>query len=454
MMYKRKSIQEIYLVMIKGNSIRVNKILGNLKNSSFFKDSAWSLLGNIVGRGLSLFSSILIANFLGKDVFGEFGIIKSTILTIGIFSTFGLGYTSTKYVADIIANKIEFLKLFLKNSMTITLLFSGLMASIVFVFANYLSFAIVYTNQLTIPLRIMSVLIVFNAITTTQIGVLSGFGKFKKLAKINWTIGILTFLLSVPLAYFFGLNGALFSLLIVQMINCILNFTQVRKEIPEGVDYKMNGHNMYKEIISFSLPIALQECVYAASSWLGMLVLIKNSNVGELGFYSASMQWNAVILFIPGILRNVILSHLSGSSNNQENHSKILKQTIIINFVMTIIPCLIIYIFSNIIEKFYGTTFKGVGLLISLACLITIFNSVSNVFTQAYISKGKNWLMFIMRFIRDFGALLLSFVLLTHNIFPGAKSLIISNLIFSIIFLIIMWTTYNFVIVRVSKVKT
>ena len=59
-----------------------------LQKSALFKDSMWSLIGSTIGRGLSLVAGILVARFLGKDIYGEYGIIKTTLVYIEIFFSF------------------------------------------------------------------------------------------------------------------------------------------------------------------------------------------------------------------------------------------------------------------------------------------------------------------------------------------------------------------------------
>ena len=103
--------------------MKSNNLLTKLKKNQLFKDSVWSLFGNVVGRGLALVSGIFVARFLGKDIFGEYGIIKNTILTIGVFSTFGLGYTTTKYIAEFKEFSRELIPLFVKTANKITLVF-------------------------------------------------------------------------------------------------------------------------------------------------------------------------------------------------------------------------------------------------------------------------------------------------------------------------------------------
>lgn len=415
--------------------------INKIKNNQLISDSLWSLLGNVFGRGLALIAGIIVARFLGKDIYGEYGAIRNTIITIGTFSTFGLGYTATKFIAELRGKEGGNIKYFIRYANNITLTFSGGMAILLFIFAKEVSLYVFKVNSLEYPLRILSILIIFNAITNTQIGILSGFGKFKELAKVNTFVGFVTFVLSVVLTYLYAFNGALIALLIAQILNCALNFYYVKKQTNRS--NQIGQIIPYKEILTFSTPIALQEGIYAISSWVVMIVLIKYSSFGQLGMYTVAVQWSSMVLFIPGILRNVVLSHLSLHSSNETMQQKVLLQTISINIISTLIPAILLFIGSNLVESTYGTTFKGVGYLISVAVFTTVFTSVSNVYAQAYTSQGRNWLMFVLRTTRDISIIFVFLFLITKQIFPGALALIITNIILTIAFLILIVMFYK-----------
>lgn len=423
----------------------IKYLTSQFKKSQLLKDSFWSLLGNVVGRGLALLAGILVARFLGKELFGEYGIIRNTILTIGTFSTFGLGYTATKFVAELKISSPGKIPAFIQIANKVTLAFSGCMAVFLFAFADFVAEEWLGTTHLGLPLRILSILIVFNAITNTQIGVLSGFGRFKELAKINSFIGFLTFIFSAVLTYFFALTGALLALLIVQITNCILNYSLVRKEThgyntPESAD-----KTLLKNIFDFSTPIAMQEAVYSATQWMASLLLVRLATFGDLGMYTAAMQWNAIILFIPGILRNVVLSHLSGHTTDSEAHEKVLNQTVLINFFTSLVPCVFVFFLSDAIASSYGNSFEGLGSLISLACFATIFISISNVYAQAYMSKGLNWHMFVIRLVRDLGMVVLAFLLISSSQINlnGAFILVLSLIVVHALFLLLIVAVYK-----------
>ena len=425
--------------------IEFKDLMNRLFKSKLVNDSFWALFGNIMGKGLALAAGIIVARFLGKDIYGEYGIIRNTLMSLAIFSTFGLGYTATKYVAEYKNCKPEYIKIILKYCINITLIVSGIMALLLLISANYISENILNAPHLTIPLRLVAVWIVFNAVTTTQIGILAGFNEFKGMARVNTITGVATFITSLVFTYLWKLEGALIALLISQILNWYLNLILVKKHKSKLFSDELSKKNLIKEIINFSLPVALQEATYSATTWLTSLLLIKLSSFGQLGLFTAAIQWNAIILFIPGILRNVILSHLSESVNNQKQHIRVLKLTLFINFLVTFTLSVSVFFMADLIVGFYGPTFLGLKEVIRIALIITIFSSLSNVYTQAYLSKGKSWLIFLIRFMRDAGVLLLSYFLLLNtegNL--GAMALIYSSLILDIFFLLLLATIFHF----------
>lgn len=414
-------------------------------HDNFFQDSFWALFGNVVAKGMSLLGAIAVARFLGKDVFGEYGTIHSTLMSIAIFSTFGLGYTATKFIAESKEKKPYLLKRIATLTMRISLLVSGIMALLLFFSAKYVADIILEAEHLATPLRFVAFWVIFSALTTAQIGILSGLNAFKAMARINTYVGFFAFISSVVLTYKYGLNGALVALLSTQILNWYLNYKEVLKQIPATkLLFSEEDRGLSKKMVQFSTPVALQEGLYALTSWLTVLILIKFSNYGEVGLYSAANQWSAIILFIPGILRNVILTHLSENNKDSLKHSAIIRKTLIINFTSTFIPFIIIYFLRHWIVGFYGETYEtDLDYLLAISLFTTIFISISNVYTQAFMSIDKNWYMFGLRFMRDTLIIVGTYYLLIKEIFPGALALVVSNLVIQICFLIIIVFIYN-----------
>src|SRR5208282_5367097 len=61
----------------------------------------WSVVGTVASRGLALAATILAARIIGKAVYGELGIIQSTVGMLGTLAGFGMSTTASKYVAEL-----------------------------------------------------------------------------------------------------------------------------------------------------------------------------------------------------------------------------------------------------------------------------------------------------------------------------------------------------------------
>ena len=146
------------------------------------KDSFWALLGNLIGKGLPFVAGIFVARLLGSESYGEFGLIKSSLISIALFSSFGLGITATKFIAEVVDINQQSAKHIEKICNIITLISSTILAIVVLIFANPIA-VILKAPHLTTILRLSTIAIVFNAVNTTQTGVLAGLRAFKTIAK-------------------------------------------------------------------------------------------------------------------------------------------------------------------------------------------------------------------------------------------------------------------------------
>lgn len=389
----------------------VNNLFIRIKSSRLVNDSFWALLGSVLNKGLALIAGIVVARWLGKDLYGEYGVIKNALLYLAVFSTFGLGFSSTKFVADLKnenGNEGK-LQVITKSAIYISVIFSGIICILTILFANQLCEYLEISSE-SVLIRLTGIVIVLNSLCTTQTGIISGLKDFKVLARVNLWVGVLTVIFTVGLTYFFSIYGAVFALLISNLINCLLLQRVIRLKVYQFTYPKIDIIPVLKNLIKFSCPIALQESLYTVAYWAGMIILIKLSNYGEVGLNSAAGQWAGAVLFIPGVLQNVMLSHLSSSRN--DSHTSMLKKMLLINLVATFIPFCIILICTPLITSFYGASFDGLGLVLNICIAATIFRCLIQVYVQEYISMGRAWTLFCIRLGRDLLTLILTYILI------------------------------------------
>ena len=230
-----------------------------------------------------------------------------------------------------------------------------------------------------------------------------------------------------------------------QAFNAFINLLTIRKYTSQLTNQEEKDFK--KEILKFSFPIALQESSYSICNWMAIILLTKYSSAGELALYTASAQWNAVILLIPSKLSNVILSYLSGTTKAVEQHNRILHRMLAVNFICTVIPFLIVLFLANIISGFYGKTFFDLPGVLRIITLCTIFEACSTVFKSELMAQGKTWTLFTLRCIRDIFLLGGVYILLQYTQgINGALSFAYMSVASSALFFVAMY-----IACRVSK---
>ena len=390
----------------------LKRVSGRISSNSLVQNSFWAVFGNGAGNALLLLAGILIARLLGKDVYGEYGFVKSTMFYIASFASLGLGVTTTKFIAQYLSDSPHYVKSVVKDSLKLTLLFS---CSIAFVLV---CFAAPFANLLKEPsfksaFQVLAVIIVFRALTTTQIGLLAGFKEFKRVAINGLLAGSFMLLICIPLTYYLGLKGSLLALLLSQVFNAIINFRSILDVISHLENQSNKSFKM--ELFRFSFPVALQESSFVVSHWGAITLLTMFSAFGEVGLYTAASQWNSIIMMIPGLLSNVILSYLASSVAKVDQHNRTIGRMLTINFVSTFIPFVLIYCTANIIAAFYGPTFTNMSSVMRVLTFATIFESCSQVFKSELLAQSKVWLLFSLRFLRDFALISSLYIVLANN---------------------------------------
>lgn len=409
-----------------------------LKRSALFKDSFWALLGSAMGKGLSLLAGIAVARFLGKEVYGEYGTIRTTLMYIAIVSTFGFGYTATKFVAEYISTKSSKLQSLVRNTLTITLLFSTFLALLQTVFADIIS-QIIDAPHLKGYLQSFSILIVLNALSTTQIAVLSGFKRFKETARINIYSGVTTFVASVVMTYQWGLGGALGALALSFAFQIALNQRVIKTVLSKYSGNRTVSPAERNSMLKFSIPIALQESLYTVVHWLSLLLLIRYANYGEVGLSSAASLWLSVVIFVPAMLKNVMFSYLSSSSE----HAVLVNKLLLINFISSILPVAVVFSFSGIISSFYGDSFVALPRVLNVSVASAVFICLSEVYCYEFISRGKPWIVFAARLFRDILILLTAYVWFQSIHTEQAYTLAIISFGGNMLFLFLLYLVYR-----------
>lgn len=150
---------------------------------------------------MGLLSAILVGRLLGKEGFGELGMIQNTIGMFGTLAGFGMGLTANKHVAEFKRTDPARAGRIIALTNTTAWSASGIMALVLLFFGPWLAAKTLAAPHLAGLLQVSALLLFLSGINGAQTGALSGFEAFKAIARINLISGVLTFPLMVPGAW-------------------------------------------------------------------------------------------------------------------------------------------------------------------------------------------------------------------------------------------------------------
>ncbi|MGA3181752.1 MAG: oligosaccharide flippase family protein [Verrucomicrobiota bacterium] len=361
------------------------------------KGTFWSLMGAVLSRGLALGSSIVVARMIGKQAFGELGIIQTTVGMFGTLAGFGMGLTATKYVAEMRNKDPNRAGRIIALSSVITWLAGLFMAGVLVVFAPWVAKHSLAAPQLEGLLRVGSLLLLLGAVNGAQTGALSGFEAFKQIAQSNLLSGLIAFPVIVISAWRFGLDGAVCGLVVGQAANAILNCLALRTEASRNrviVDYRACCQE-FKVLWGFSLPALFSSLVSTPVYWgCTALLATRPGGYSEMGLFSAANQWMAALLFIPILLGQTILPILSQkmSDSDATNSRKILIMSIKLNAAIVVPLVIVGSLASPIIMGAYGAGFREAWPTLVVVLVTAGVSAMQNPIGQIIIASGRMWL--------------------------------------------------------------
>ncbi|CAG0939263.1 Teichuronic acid biosynthesis protein TuaB [Candidatus Brocadiaceae bacterium] len=361
----------------------------------------WSMSGAVISRGLMLAASVLVARMLGKTGYGELGMIQSTVGMFGAFAGFGLGLTATKHVAEFRLSDPERAGRIIGLSGLVAMATGGLMALGLVMFAPWLAQHTINAPHLAGVLRIGAVMLFISALNGAQTGALSGFEAFKTIAYVNLFVGLISFPILVGGAYFGDITGAVWALTINLGFNWLLNHFALRKEVRRyGVPFTLRKcRSEFAILWKFSLPAVLSGAMVGPVNWICSALLVNQPDgYGEMGIFSAANQWYAILLFLPGLLGQVVLPVLSEKFGQKETRQsmKTMGLAIKVNALLVLPFVLLASIASPYIMNLYGDGFRSGWPTLVVVLLTTGLVAIQTPVGQFIAASGKMWIGFAM----------------------------------------------------------
>ena len=369
----------------------------------FLGGAAWSVGGAVVSSGLTLVTMIFIARMLGKETYGQFIVVQSTLGMVGVFAGFGIGTTATRYVAELRSRDSGRLAHILALTERSVLTF-GLIATVVLaLISGFIASAALNSPSLSLPLSIAAFSVFFSALDSYQKSILIGLEAMRAFA-IGTIVGAAA---SVPvmlvLADMYGLNGVAGAMVVSALIQSGISRFQVASQLNRFA-IRRETHGCLREwrvLRDFALPALLGGLLVAPAHWVCQALLANTPNgYAELAVLGVAMQWFNLVMFLPNIAGRVLLPILTEhfTSGDHGQSAKVLKLAIISNLAVVIPAALAIALSSPWIMLAYGAQFSDGSQSLILVIFIAVLVVGAMPVGQILTAGGRMWLGASMNF--------------------------------------------------------
>jgi O-antigen/teichoic acid export membrane protein len=417
------------------------------------RGSFWALSGSVISKLFFLVASIAVARILGRTQYGEFGIIQSTINMFAAFAGFGLGVTSTKYVAEMRDDDPEKAGNIIASSNLVAAIFGFCFTAFFIILSPVITDRLINAPALADEMRLGSLMLFFSAVNGAQAGAMAGFENFKDIAKINIFVGLFSLPVQILLTLLFGLYGAISGFGLTYFFQWILNYFFLRKTADKyniRIRIGKSLHNI-SYLWEFSIPALLGGIIVSMALWYANTMLVSRANgFNEMAVFNAATQWQNIVLFIPMAISQISLPIFSNSKNNIEKFKRLIKYNILLNLAICLILAVIFTSLSKIIMQSYGNSFREGYIVLIILSFTAVLVSLNSVIGQVIAGIGKMWIGFAINLLWATVFLYLAFKLLDQG--AGAKGLALAMLFsYFVHTLVVTLTSYYFVTRRFRK---
>jgi O-antigen/teichoic acid export membrane protein len=383
------------------------------------RDISWIGGGAICSRLLGLVTTIYIARWLGIDGFGRYGMILATLGTLGVFAGAGLGITATKFVAEADVKNAQQPGQILGLVFLCSIITGIAISGAAFLLGPWLSTQVLADPSLEFPLRISSALILFNTLNGVQLGALAGLQAFKAMAAASLSAAVITALFSVTGAYTGGLVGACIGVTVAAAAYCLVGHAILRAQMQrKNIRLSFSGVLRSRNILlSFSLPSLLSGLLVDPVNWLcAAMVVNQSGDYHQMGAYYAANQWMTALLFLPGLVANVVFPRLSRAFAQQgRDHAlTIMVFSIGINAAVTVPLALVLSFGSGSIMRLYGPALSSEWPILVFTLIAAALMAIASPVGGVIAASGRMWVGMALNVAWAASFILLTILLLPH----------------------------------------
>ncbi len=361
---------------------------------------------------LTIVRTKIVAVLLGTQGMGIAGLLTSVTTLISGLTNFGLGVSAVKNVAEANATgdlkRVAIVSGVLKKLVWITG-FIGM--AVVLILSPWLSEWTFGNNDYTLAFIGLSGTMLLVTLTSGQYVLLQGLQRMTDLAKANVLGATLALFVSVPLYYYYGLDGIAPAMVLSALTALVVAFYFGSKVSMASVPLASSTIvKEGKEMVKMGLLLSLSGVIATASAYLIRIYISRTGGVEDVGLFNAGFAIvNTYVGMIFAAMATDYYPRLSAVANSLDKARQLINQQA--EMALLILgPLLIVFLIflKFAIVLLYSAQFVGVIGMVQWIVLAIFLKAVTWAMGFMLLARGASKLFFYSELVANIYGLILN----------------------------------------------
>jgi len=373
-----------------------------------------TFLQNIILTIIGVLYWVVLARLLGPEKLGVLAIGFSIVSIFGIGTLQGLQPAIVRYVAGYLKKgEISKARSVILYSAKIKIITGLFFAILLFLLSKIIALNVYHNSELFEILRLMSVLVLINSVSSIFPSIFEGLQKFEYSLYLSTTASILNFIFVINLVLFgYGLKGAVFGLITSAIITCIIGYIKSSQLMPKS---NLNEKISIKELLGFSVPYSVSTMFYLIYENAGNLILGYFYSPVIVGYFSFAYNIANYPTKISYALHTGLLPSMSElhATKDRKTYEEVYLYSVKYLMILGCFVTTMVIVFSKeLVLLLGGAEFLPAVILLQIMVLLNIARIAGAPNQSLFLSIGNTSIILKITMLKAFLEVLLYIALI------------------------------------------
>lgn len=312
---------------------RIRFLLSKLIRSGLFT----VLFSEVFCKIITFFGGMILVRMLSKDDYGAYTYIMNCYGMLFLLNDLGCNSATAQFCSET-HDVPEKSNAFFFYGMSRGLLFSLVTSVLIFLSPWFYPFNDLTSANLCRSLCLVPLLTTVSAFIRTHLQIQFQYGKF---AKINFFSTVINYLMILPLSFYLGVRGAVYSNYAIQLLVLAFSLYLVKGHFPQHQKKellkKLERRSLLKLAFATQLNSAIQTGFFLMDILLISLFIGGNEVISS---YKVATIIPSALSFIPGALLTFVIPHFARHNQDidwvRHNYRRMIGTSFAVNLIITV----------------------------------------------------------------------------------------------------------------------